>query len=91
MKNTKYYKFWKNGGMIVSLLFTFLLLMASLRSLTTSSSTTPEQLNPLVQLSKYPLVSPTCLSGKLNVKPNGNAFLLSKLCFFTNSARHLAM
>lgn len=65
--------------------------MASFRSLTTSSSTTPEQLNPLVQLFKYPFVSPTCLRGKLNVKPNGNAFLLSKLYFFINSARHLAM
>lgn len=65
--------------------------MAFLRSLTTSLPTTPEQLNPLVQLFRNPFVSPTCLSGKLKVKPNGKAFLLSKLYLFTNSARHLAI
>lgn len=65
--------------------------MASLRSLTTSSLTTSEQLNPLVQLHKYPLVRPACLRGKLNVNPNGNGLLGSKSHFFTNSARHLAI
>ena len=44
--------------------------MASCRSLTTSSFTTPEQLNPLVQAVNRAEARPSCLHGNENVKPN---------------------
>lgn len=52
--------------------FTPRLAIASLSNCTTSSPTTPEQLNPLVHLTSKPLVSPSCNSGKENVNPSGS-------------------
>ncbi len=50
----------------------FLLPSASLRSWTTSSPSTPAHLKPLVQVVRRPTDKPSCLQGKLKVKPSGS-------------------
>ena len=46
--------------------------MASESSFTTSSPSTPEQLNPLVHLTNLPRAKPSCSHGNENVKPSGS-------------------
>ena len=90
-----------------SMLTSPLLSSASLSRSTTSLPSTPEHLNPFVQLVSRPTARPSCFTGKLetssvstlytvkhnlNVKPSGS-LLVSSLRFLsvTKSARHLAM
>lgn len=60
------------------------------RSLTTSSPSTPEHLNPLVQVANRALVNPSWLQGKLKVKPRGNGDT-STICSCIKVAKHSAM
>ncbi len=60
------------------------------RSLTTSSPSTPEHLNPLVQVANRALVKPSWLQGKLKVKPRGNGDT-STMCSCIKVAKHSAM
>lgn len=49
--------------------------IASFNNCTTSSFTTPSQLNPFVHRTNKPFVSPNCLSGNEKVKPSGRRSL----------------
>lgn len=64
--------------------------MAACKSSPTSTPSTPEHLNPLVQPVSLALANPSCLQGKLNVNPRGSLRSLT-LSLSMKFARHSAM
>lgn len=74
-------KLFLKKRLVFCLILTPLLTIASCRSLTMSFPSTPSHLNPLVQLVRMALSSPTCRQGNEKVKPSGNSLSIKSWSF----------